>query len=1343
MSNKSSAYAVGFSVVGPLFLGAAEFIARISKARNYSKLFFASRDGFYLKAAYDILRSFDAELPESKYFVSSRKLANSSTIQSIDDVIRVARVDFSNCKLISLLRNRFNLADDVLKDLPREVLSYYGLKSLEDHITQERHRQAVVEIASHFSDIIISKCKSTEQAYTNYLQSIGLDASNCCIVDIGYSGTIQIALSKLLDKKIGGIYVATWERAKQLDQKGLIYDSFIGQQLKPDHTFNKYVQLFELIFSATHPSITDISQTQQYGFEFGFDRHVFFNPALAMLSELRQGALDCVRNAVSSVKNWQVFEGLEPEKYCAPILNFFQNPTHDEALLFMDIVFEDSYGGSSEPLIVRPDRAQPITLSSAISQSIWKEGCKALFEATLEETKGAPLPPRLVEPTSNCEIDSFNGCDITPAYKTRERNVSEHSWVPNQNNKKIGIITFIRSSEDAQHIQALIQSLDSQILSDWTLTIIEQGSTDRLNNSLAAKSHAPKKITLVQEPEQIFKLNKTLSHLDYIVCVAPENKFEPDFLAEIALLIAQKSPEFIYTDHQICNKGETPSHIEFKPDWSPELLLSYPYIGSTYAVSSQIFSNVLNEHGASVLHNDYERLLLLTESSKVIHHIPRPLWSCKKQNLHFPDGQKAVCTAFKRRGVTTEIQPISLTDGREFYRPNFPDNGPSVAIIIPTKNGLDVLRVCVESLDKTTYKNYKVYIIDNESDDPNTLAYLANHHHNILRIKNPDGVFNYSYINNRATEQVTEEYVLFLNNDTEVINPRWLSQMVGWATLPGVGSVGAKLYFKNNKIQHAGLINGLMHSILPAPAFKILDRHDEGYLGHAMISRNYSAVTAACMLTPKKLFLESGAFNEKEFAVAYNDCDYGFRLTQSGYRNVYCADAELYHYEGFTRGIGLGNDKPSEEAECVKRYGDWQDPYYNPNLDANSTEFPISSRTCVLHRPQPFTVLFVTHNLNHEGAPLILSELVCRLSQAGQIRAVIVSPLEGPLRNKYEAAGIQVEVLENMPFFGAKDPISYNQAIYQVRTVLQRFSPEVVFANTVLTWWAIDVATEMGLPSIWGIHESETPFTHFNEHGRFLKNNAQRCLNYPYQVVFVAYSTKKLFEPLASKNNLTVIHNGFEPVRLEAQIHGTTRAQSRSKLGLNDKDIMILTVGTVCDRKNQKELVEALRLIPEHLIENVKVYIVGDRESPYSRELHALVNESSTKLRKRIKIIRETGNVAEYYQSADIFALTSRLESFPVVIQEAMYFGLPIIAHPSYGIREQLVDGVSGLFYSTSDQAELAAKLEQTLSSRELRDKLGENAKVSLGRLPTMQNMTSRYEELLCEAWLSSKPRDY
>ena len=271
----------------------------------------------------------------------------------------------------------------------------------------------------------------------------------------------------------------------------------------------------------------------------------------------------------------------------------------------------------------------------------------------------------------------------------------------------------------------------------------------------------------------------------------------------------------------------------------------------------------------------------------------------------------------------------------------FPDTGPSVCIAIPTRNEVNLLATCIESLALTTYRNYEILVVDNESDDVETLSYLAalmlHPRCRIVRIANDEGKF-FAGLMNRALDDITADYVLLLNNDTKLINPRWLSQMVGYMQMEGVGSVGARLFFPDETVQHAGIVHGY-HGGLPGHAFRGKPRHDWGYMGFMRAAREYSAVTAACMMVRRDVFDEIGGFDE-ELRVAFNDVDFCLRAREKGFRIAWTPYEELFHHESATRGYALD----TKEVEFMKRR--WgaallHDPYYNPNLTLDNENFSI------------------------------------------------------------------------------------------------------------------------------------------------------------------------------------------------------------------------------------------------------------------------------------------------------------------------------------------------------------------------------------------------------------------
>jgi GT2 family glycosyltransferase len=283
---------------------------------------------------------------------------------------------------------------------------------------------------------------------------------------------------------------------------------------------------------------------------------------------------------------------------------------------------------------------------------------------------------------------------------------------------------------------------------------------------------------------------------------------------------------------------------------------------------------------------------------------------------------------------------------------------PLASLIIPTRNGLKFLQRCVDSiLEKTTYPNYEVVVVDNGSDDPATLAYLKtlnDRTHPLLagsklsaRSLRYDAPFNFSAINNFAVAQTRGELVGLLNNDLEVISPGWLDEMATQALRPGVGCVGAMLYYPNDTIQHAGVIVGL--GGVAGHAFRDFPRGTEGKFNRARLVQNYSAVTAACLLVKRSTYVEVGGLDEKNLTIAFNDIDFCLRVHAAGHRNLWTPFAELYHHESVSRGAEDTPEKHErfrgEVEYMMKRWPEEirHDPAYNPNLTLELTDFTLSA----------------------------------------------------------------------------------------------------------------------------------------------------------------------------------------------------------------------------------------------------------------------------------------------------------------------------------------------------------------------------------------------------------------
>ena len=414
--------------------------------------------------------------------------------------------------------------------------------------------------------------------------------------------------------------------------------------------------------------------------------------------------------------------------------------------------------------------------------------------------------------------------------------------------------------------------------------------------------------------------------------------------SSLALLCRQPITTLLYVDTDEKTSGNTYENARMLPDWNPDYQLTYGYIETGVALPTEWRKAISTTTAKSIAGLISE--WWLKSPDMVVEHFPYAL-------IHRPDSNA------KKRAQLKEItQLVNTIDARSrvvsdklvnvIQWPIF--NTPLVSLIIPTKNAKQLVKECIESiLHKTTYQNFEILLVDNNSDEPESLAYFEelNQHEKIRVLKYPHP-FNYSAINNFAAEQAKGEVIGLINNDIEVITPDWLEYMVGHALREDMGCVGAKLMYGDDRIQHAGVVLGYGGGA--GHAHKYFPRYHPGYMNRLIATHNYSAVTAACLLVKKSLFDAVGGLNETDLTVAFNDVDFCLRVRAQGVRNLYCAEAELYHHESVSRGLDVSKEKMARfNAELNYLKSNWaevivHDPAYNPNLTLRRENFSIKDQ---------------------------------------------------------------------------------------------------------------------------------------------------------------------------------------------------------------------------------------------------------------------------------------------------------------------------------------------------------------------------------------------------------------
>jgi GT2 family glycosyltransferase len=435
---------------------------------------------------------------------------------------------------------------------------------------------------------------------------------------------------------------------------------------------------------------------------------------------------------------------------------------------------------------------------------------------------------------------------------------------------------------------------------------------------------------------------------EFVALLDHDDELPPDALFEQAKRLNEEPDlDLIYTDE---DKLETDGRrIEpfFKPDWSPDLLLSMNYITHLSCFRRSLLGEVGGFRRGFDGSQDYDLLLRFTERTQRIAHIPKVLYHWRKipgsaaasfaaKPHAYVAARQALEDALKRRGVEGEVEILRPGTYTVRYRVR---GAPLVSIIIPTRDRWSLLQPCLRSIEeKTTYAPYEILILDNDSTEPETVRGL-NAVAGRCRVYPFPGAFNFSAINNFGAAQARGDYFVFLNNDTQVVEPGWLEAMLEHAQRHDVGAVGARLHYPDGRIQHAGLVLGI--GGIADHAFRGLPAEAFSYFGLATVARNVSGVTAACMMVSRRAFEEVGGFDER-LQVALNDVDLCLRLRQRGYVIVYAPRAHLYHYESGTR----GRLHPPRDEELVwKVWGDViraGDPYYNVNLTLSRTDWSLA-----------------------------------------------------------------------------------------------------------------------------------------------------------------------------------------------------------------------------------------------------------------------------------------------------------------------------------------------------------------------------------------------------------------
>ncbi len=509
-------------------------------------------------------------------------------------------------------------------------------------------------------------------------------------------------------------------------------------------------------------------------------------------------------------------------------------------------------------------------------------------------------------------------------------------------------------------LRLTIESVRKQSYSNWELCIADDRSqSQEIQDLLADYASKDGRIRVNFLPanggiSQASNAALAMATGDFVALLDHDDELAPDALYHVVEAInLQPDVDLLYSDEDKIDERGKRYDPFFKPDWSPDLLLSENYICHLLVVRRVHLNQAGGFRSAFDGSQDYDLVLRLTSGNTRIVHIPRVLYhwrslpdstatSPDRKSFAAPAAQRAIQEELDRRGVAAKVVPGSIA-GRWRVRYLLPQD-PPVSIIIASGGKIEPLRENLTSLfGKTEYRNYEVVVIDNSRDGdiqklverwpdpPRPLRYVDWRHRQ----------FNYSVINNEAARHCQSPILLFLNDDTSVIDPGWLQALVELAARPEVGAVGAKLLYPAGKIQHAGVVMGLFDNC--GHAFKGLAGDQQHYFDLPDVIRNVSAVTGACLMTRSEVFHAVGGFDEQTFAVAFNDIDLCLKIGLKGYRVLYTPHAQLYHHEAFSKTVKDLIPHPDEVAAMRVKWKDVieADPFYSPNLTRTAEDYSL------------------------------------------------------------------------------------------------------------------------------------------------------------------------------------------------------------------------------------------------------------------------------------------------------------------------------------------------------------------------------------------------------------------
>jgi O-antigen biosynthesis protein len=862
---------------------------------------------------------------------------------------------------------------------------------------------------------------------------------------------------------------------------------------------------------------------------------------------------------------------------------------------------------------------------------------------------------------------------------------------------KISLILSVWNSQP-KRLEATIESVINQTYNNWELCLADGHSKESIVNILQKYSVQDPRIKVLrlaknQGISQNSNAALSLSSGEFVGLLDPDDLLAPFALYEMARLLNEKpEADFIYSDEDRMDSEGIRYAPFFKPDWSPDLLFSFMYTGHFTVYRRSLVNKCGGFRSQFDFSPDYDLALRISEKTHNIYHIPLVLYHGKAVPRSLASGGNnrarqsnlaALQSALERRnyhGQAIIAPPPYLINRIKFKLTSF----PLISVIMPTDDQDNTLHCLKSILEKTTYPNFEIIVVTNSL----LTEFLEKQFKSEPRVKTCkyDKTFNFSEKCNSGASMAIGDYLVFLNDDMELITDDWLQIMVEQLQRPEIGAVSPKLVYSNQTIQHAGLVTGVRG--ITGTAFHCRPRNSQEYHHLIQSTREVSALSAACLMMRRDLFHTIQGFDQVNTPVMHSDIDLCFRIRERGYLLLYTPFAELKHIGHVSLAKMPPKSSPDKaELYIIKRFPQYcaYDPYYPPNMrdflyETGNVPFNMFLNATEYWPTSGPDVLLVSHDLSMSGAPIVLFSFALFLKQNNYF-VTVVSPLDGPLASKYRDSGIPLMIDASI----LDNPLS--------ETITFMASFDLILANTILAWRSIAIAQENQIPVMWMIHESE-----FGQQLAANNSGVAQALADANVVAFPSQYTARLYQAFHPKDNFRVLYCGFEKPDFP------NPPANKSHL------VRILSVGTIEPRKGQDILIKSIESLPLGLQQQCEFIFVGRKVSGYQSYFDDFIHKVQN--RPNIHYLNQLmqAELFEYYRTCDIFVCSSRDEALPLTLIEAMSQGKAVIASGVGGIPELISNHEDGIIVPGEDAGALSRALSSLIENPDIRRTLGQKA---------------------------------